>query len=94
MRPVGEEKEKRDAKRMAKRKPLTVREKQIMRYITQEINKNGYAPSVREIGAAVGLSSTATVHTYLNKLEKLGYIKKESQKGRTLRVLKTEDDTY
>ena len=94
MRPVGEEKEKKYAKRMAKRKPLTVREKQIMRYITQEINKNGYAPSVREIGAAVGLSSTATVHTYLNKLEKLGYIKKESQKGRTLRVLKTEDDTY
>ena len=94
MRPVGEEKEKRDAARLAKRKPLTVREKQIMRYITQEINKNGYAPSVREIGAAVGLSSTATVHTYLNKLEKLGYIKKESQKGRTLRVLKSEDDTY
>ena len=94
MRPVGEEKKKREESKLAKKKGLTVREKQILRYITKEIEKNGYAPSVREIGAAVGLSSTATVHTYLNKLEKHGYIKKENQKGRTLRVLKSEDDKY
>ncbi len=48
----------------------------------------GYAPSVREIGKAVGLKSTATVHGYLSKLEQKGYIKKENQKGRTLRLLK------
>ena len=53
--------------------------------------KNGYSPSVREIGKAVGLSSTATVHCYLKQLEDLGYIKKESQKGRTLRILKEEE---
>ena len=94
MRPVGEEREKKLAARYAKSKGLTVREKQILRYITKEIEKNGYAPSVREIGAAVGLSSTATVHCYLKKLEQHGYIKKENQKGRTLRVLKTEDDRY
>ncbi|MBR3720347.1 MAG: transcriptional repressor LexA, partial [Clostridia bacterium] len=44
--------------------------------------------SVREIGKAVGLNSTATVHAYLAKLEEKGYIKKETQKGRTLRLLK------
>ena len=75
-------------------KGLTVRQKQILRYITREIEINGYAPSVREIGKAVGLSSTATVHAYLKKLEKLGFIKKENQKGRTLRVLKKENDLY
>lgn len=50
--------------------------------------KCGYAPSVREIGKSVGLKSTATVHGYLAKLEQKGYIKKENQKGRTLRLLK------
>ena len=49
---------------------------------------DGYPPSVREIGEAVDLSSTATVHSYLAKLSKKGYIKKESQKGRTLKLLK------
>ena len=49
--------------------------------------KFGYAPSVREIGKAVGLNSTATVHGYLAKLEKKGYIKKENQKGRELERL-------
>lgn len=73
---------------------LTTRQKQILRYITKQIQSNGYAPSVREIGRAVGLSSTATVHCYLKKLEELGYIRKENQKGRTLRVLKKEDDLY
>ena len=75
-------------------KELTTRQKQILRYITKQIQSNGYAPSVREIGRAVGLSSTATVHCYLKKLEELGYIRKENQKGRTLRVLKKEDDLY
>ena len=42
---------------------------------------NGYPPSVREIGKAVGLSSTATVHGYLAKLEEKGYVKKEDIKN-------------
>ena len=75
-------------------KELTTRQKQILRYITKQIEKNGYAPSVREIGKAVGLSSTATVHSYLKQLEAMKYIKKENQKGRTLRILKKEDDRY
>ena len=77
-----------------KKKELNTRQKQILRYITKQIEENGYSPSVREIGKAVGLSSTATVHTYLKQLEELKYIKKENQKGRTLRVLKKEDALY
>ena len=67
---------------------LNKRERAILKFIEKQINENGYPPSVREIGKAVGLSSTATVHGYLAKLTKKGYIKKEDQKGRTLRVLK------
>ena len=67
---------------------LNKREKAILKYIEKQIKANSYPPSVREIGKAVGLSSTATVHGYLAKLEEKGYIKKESQKGRTLSLLK------
>lgn len=67
---------------------LGKREKDILNFIEKQIKENGYPPSVREIGKSVGLSSTATVHGYLTKLEEKGYIKKENQKGRTLRLLK------
>ena len=67
---------------------LNKREKAIIKIIEKQVKENGYPPSVREIGKAVGLSSTATVHTYIQGLAKKGYIKKEDQKGRTLRVLK------
>lgn len=75
---------------MKKKDPneLNKREKAILKYIEKQIIANGYPPSVREIGKAVGLKSTATVHGYLAKLEEKGYIKKESQKGRTLKLLK------
>ena len=67
---------------------LNKREKAILKFIEKEVISNGYPPSVREIGKAVGLKSTATVHGYLSKLEEKGYIKKEQQKGRTLKLLK------
>ena len=75
---------------MTKKDPtlLNKRERAILDYIEKQAKKNGYPPSVREIGKAVGLKSTATVHGYLEKLELKGYIKKESQKGRTLKLLK------
>ena len=69
-------------------KELNNRERDILKFIEKQVAELGYAPSVREIGKAVGLSSTATVHSYLAKLEEKGYIKKENQKGRTLRLLK------
>ncbi len=73
-----------------KKDPMSInkREKAILKFIQKEMEANGYAPSVREIGKAVGLKSTATVHTYLAALVQKGYIKKEEQKGRTLRLLK------
>ena len=67
---------------------LNKREKAILKFIEKQVNEKGYPPSVREIGKAVDLSSTATVHGYLAKLVKKGYIKKEDQKGRTLKLLK------
>lgn len=75
---------------MRKKDPdaLNRREKAILKYIEKQVKLNGYPPSVREIGKAVGLKSTATVHGYIASLEKKGYIKKESQKGRTLKLLK------
>ena len=67
---------------------LNKREKAILKFIEKHISANGYPPSVREIGKAVDLRSTATVHGYLAALELKGYIKKENQKGRTLKLLK------
>lgn len=67
---------------------LNKREKAILKFIEKQINDKGYPPSVREIGKAVGLSSTATVHTYIAKLKEKGYLSKEDQKGRTLKLLK------
>ena len=75
---------------MRRRDPNTLnkREKAILKCIEKSLKANGYPPSVREIGKSVGLKSTATVHGYLAALEQKGYIKKESQKGRTLKLLK------
>lgn len=67
---------------------LNKRERTILKYIQKQISLKGYPPSVREICKAVNLSSTATVQGYLNKLEEKGFIKKENQKGRTLRLLR------
>jgi len=75
---------------MKKKDPnvLNKREKDIIKFIEKNMVSNGYPPSVREIGKAVGLRSTATVHGYLAKLAEKGFLKKENQKGRALRVLK------
>ena len=77
--------------RVSKRKKdtdLNKREKAILKYIEKSIEENGYPPSVREIGKAVGLKSTATVHSYITRLKEIGYIAKENNKGRTLKLLK------
>ncbi len=71
-----------------KKEELNKREKAILKFIEKQIMRDGYPPSVREIGEAVDLRSTATVHGYLERLEEKGYIKKKDKKGRTLRLLK------
>lgn len=66
---------------------LNSRQILILEFIKIQISSKGYPPSVREICNAVGLKSTSTVHMHLNKLEKLGYIKKDATKPRTIEVL-------
>ena len=67
---------------------LNRRETAILKAIEKSVRDKGYAPSVREIGKEVGLRSTATVHGYLARLQNEGYIRKEDNKGRTLKLLK------
>lgn len=66
---------------------LTRRQKEILSYIQEEIQKKGYPPSVREIGEAVGLKSPASVHSHLKNLEKLDYIRRDPSKPRAIEVL-------
>jgi repressor LexA len=63
---------------------LTQKEKDVYEYISECFDKNGYAPSVRDICSAVGIKSTSSVHEYLRRLENKGYIKKSSGKSRAL----------
>ena len=65
---------------------LEPKEQLIFDYIKENILKNGYAPSIRDICAALKIKSTSTVHVALDKLEKKGYIHKENGKSRTLRI--------
>lgn len=68
------------------RETLNDREKQILDYIVKTVNEQGFSPSVRDIKAALGIRSTSTVHTYINRLEYRGYLVKEDGKSRTLRI--------
>ena len=67
---------------------LTKTQQKVFNYIKEIIDERGLAPSVREIGAAVGLKSTSTVQYNLNALEELGYIERDSQLKRTIRICK------
>ncbi len=66
---------------------LGAREKQVLEYIARELEVRGYPPSVREIGEAVGLRSSSTVHGYLSSLERKGYIRRDPAKPRAIEVL-------
>lgn len=66
--------------------PLEPKEQLVFDYIKENIRKNGYSPSIRDICTALNIKSTSTVHTCLDRLEKKGYIQKENGKSRTLRV--------
>lgn len=66
---------------------LTAKQQQILDCIKQSLREKGYPPSVRELCIAVGLSSTSTVHSHLNTLEKKGFIRRDPSKPRTIEVL-------
>ncbi len=62
------------------------RQRKILVYIDQCMRERGYPPSVREIGEAVGLSSSATVHNHLANLQELGYLRRDPTKPRAIEV--------
>ncbi len=66
---------------------LTKRQSEIFDFISSYAAKHGYPPTVREIGKAVGLHSSSTVHAHLSKLEKLGVLKRDPTKPRAIEVL-------
>lgn len=65
---------------------LTDKQKAVFEYIKEIISVRGVAPSVREIGEAVGLRSTSSVQYNLNALEEKGYIKRDAMLKRTIRI--------
>jgi len=72
---------------MAKSNKATEKQLRVLNFVNEEINRNGYAPTVREICQALDLKSTSTVHGYLARLEKKGLIQKNALKPRTIRVV-------
>ncbi|TDU30092.1 transcriptional repressor LexA [Arthrobacter sp. JUb115] len=66
---------------------LTIRQKKILETIQRSIGKNGYPPSMREIGDAVGLKSLSSVTHQLSQLEKLGYIRRDPRRPRAMEIL-------
>ena len=74
---------------MAGKKPRGDMQERILAYIQEEIQVRGYAPSVREIGEAVGLKSTSTVHGHLTRLEKKGLLHRDAMKPRAMGLTQT-----
>lgn len=62
------------------------RQLEVLQYIYDEVQAKGYPPTVREIGNAVNLSSTSTVHGHLSRLEKMGYLFRDPTKPRAIEV--------
>jgi repressor LexA len=66
---------------------LTKRQKEIFDFIRRYAAKTGYPPTVREIGKAVGLHSSSTVHAHLANLEKIGLLRRDPSKPRAIELL-------
>jgi repressor LexA len=66
---------------------LTKRQKEIFDFIGKYAAKTGYPPTVREIGKAVGLHSSSTVHAHLANLEKIGLLRRDPSKPRAIELL-------
>lgn len=65
---------------------LSGKRRQILEFIAAQIRERGYPPSVREIGEAVGLTSSSTVHTHLKVLQREGYLRRDPTKPRAIVV--------
>lgn len=66
--------------------PLTDRQREVLEYIGRTVAERGYPPSVREICAAVGLTSPSTVHSHLSSLQRMGYLRRDPTKPRAIEV--------
>ncbi|MFC3451672.1 transcriptional repressor LexA [Amycolatopsis speibonae] len=71
---------------------LTVRQQQVLDVIKLWVSRFGYPPSVREIGEAVGLTSTSSVSHQLQALQRKGYLRRDPNRPRAVGVLATTDD--
>jgi repressor LexA len=69
---------------------LTERQQQIWSYLVDYVDRHGYPPTVREIGAEVGLASPSTVHAHLANLERAGLLKRDPTKPRALELVGRE----
>jgi len=74
------------------KRDLTDRQRQILDFIKAEVRRKGFPPTVRDIGEAVGLSSSSTVHSHLAALEAKGLIRRDPSKPRALEVIGHEDE--
>jgi len=75
---------------MARERDMTDRQRQVLDFIKAEVRRQGFPPTVRDIGEAVGLSSSSTVHAHLSALEAKGLIRRDPSKPRALEVLDRE----
>ncbi|MCA9791192.1 MAG: transcriptional repressor LexA [Candidatus Eremiobacteraeota bacterium] len=66
---------------------LSRRQQQILEFIRESVEARGFPPSIREIGEAVGLSSSSTVHSHLRSLETKGYLRRNPSKPRSIELL-------
>ena len=66
---------------------LTKRQKEIFEYVKTYGRDHGYPPTVRDIGKAIGLTSSSTVHAHLANLEKLGLLRRDPTKPRAIELL-------
>src|SRR3954469_12177003 len=67
------------------KEPLTDRQRAVLEFISQSIERRGYPPTLREIGEHMGIRSTNGVNDHLKALEKKGYLEREDLKSRALR---------
>ncbi|MBD8032020.1 MULTISPECIES: transcriptional repressor LexA [Solibacillus] len=70
---------------------ISKRQEAILTFIKEEVRSKGYPPSVREIGEAVGLASSSTVHGHLARLESKGLIRRDPTKPRAIEILDQEE---
>lgn len=71
---------------------VSKRQEAILEFIKEQVRLKGYPPSVREIGEAVGLASSSTVHGHLSRLEGKGLIRRDPTKPRAIEIITPEED--